>query len=91
MEEKLDKIIDYMVKQFGEVRKELHQVREEAAEFRSEIWGHIDSVYKEVLTVRQEQAAHTGSHIRISDSVEDHEKRLKKLESSVLTTHTIKK
>ena len=50
-------------------------------------YDRTDAVFKEVLAVRQEQSVHAGAHERINDELEDHEERLKKQESHIMSAH----
>jgi hypothetical protein len=66
-------------------------LQQELANFRSDVMTKMDEVHKEVLTVRQEQAMHSGSHERMDEKLKDHEGRLKDLESPVTTAHDLKR
>ena len=50
----------------------------------------VDKVLKEVLDVRVEQVAHTGSHMRVDETLAGHDKRIKKLESPSAVAYQIK-
>lgn len=49
-------------------------------EFKDKILNAVDAVIKEVKAMREEQTAHSGQHMRISDEIENHEERIEKLE-----------
>jgi N-acetyl-beta-hexosaminidase len=74
---KLAKLLTLQYDQFnnrvGELEKNMTNVS-------NKTYDRMDAVYKEVLAMRQEQSIHTGSHETINKELEDHEKRIKKLE-----------
>lgn len=70
-------------------KEDLRTLKEEVSEmltaFRSNILSHLDKVYKEVLAFRQEETIHTYAHTRQDEKLEDHEKRIGKIETSSTT------
>lgn len=87
MDEGLFKLIN---QQYGELSKKIDSYKAEIDKFKDKVYDRMDAVYKEVLAVRLEQSVHTGSHERIDDDLENHEKRLKKIESPSITAHQIR-
>lgn len=64
-----------------DLRKQTERIDEKLTAFRSDILSHVDANMKEILAVREEQTMHTHSHMRQDEKYEDHEKRIKKLET----------
>ncbi len=50
--------------------------------FRDDILEHLDKIYKEVLANRDERVMHQGSHLRMQEVLDNHEKKIKKLETA---------
>lgn len=72
------------------LEEKLDSHRDEVVSFKNGVYDRLDAIYKEVVSVRVEQAAHAGAHDRIDETLEDHNKRIKKLESPPVTTHSVK-
>lgn len=88
MDEKLIRLVN---QRYDELSQKIDSYKDEIDKFKDKVYDRMDAVYKEVLSIRQEQAAHAGGHQRINDNLDDHEKRLKKLESPSITAHQIHK
>lgn len=86
-----NKIIQLMNHQFDELVKRIDGYKNEIDKFKDKVYDRMDAVYKEVVSMRLEQSMHTGSHERINDDLEDHDRRLKKLESPNVTAHQMQK
>ncbi len=84
------KLIEYLDSKFATFKEELLAQLVTKEEFRKG-YDKLDIVIGELQTVRQEQAMHTGSHQRVDETLESHDKRIKKLESSPIVAHTLKK
>lgn len=54
-------------------------------EFRNDILDHVDAVYKELKDMREEQSIYVHSQMRQDEKLENHEKRIKKLETASTT------
>lgn len=78
-------------------------IKEELSEFKDGVYNKMDTVYqqavsaaesfayKEVLDMRTEQSAISGRFDKNEETLEDHGKRIKKLESSPAIAHKVKK
>lgn len=60
-----------------------NEMLDHLTEFRSDILSHVDAVYKELLAKRDEQVMHQAAHLRMQDTIENHQERIEKLESAV--------
>lgn len=63
------------------VEKITRKVTESVAKFKDEILTVLDKVIGELKTIREEQIIMSGRQSEHSDTIEDHDTRLKKLES----------
>jgi len=57
------------------------EIKQQLTEFRSKILDAVDTVLKEVLAMREEQTLHFHQHERIDETLEDHEERIKEIET----------
>lgn len=58
------------------------EVKDETALLRNDIAGMKDEIITEVKAVREELTAHQGAHERQQETLENHEKRIKKIEET---------
>ncbi len=79
-----DKLMSFIANRFDEVEALIKNSDQNIAEFKDGVYNKMDSVYGEVLTVRQEQAAHQLDHDRIND-------RFEKIEAVPVVAHELKK
>ncbi|MGI5826205.1 MAG: hypothetical protein ACOX50_02215 [Patescibacteria group bacterium] len=56
------------------------EINAKMTSFKSEIIDHADAVMGEIKAIREDLAAHTLSHTRIDDQLDNHTDRLEKLE-----------
>lgn len=84
MDDRLFKLIN---QHYDDLSRKIDSYKAEIDKFKDKVYDRMDAVFKEVLAVRQEQAVHAGSHERINDELDDHENRLKKLESPSMPAH----
>ena len=83
--------MDFMLEQFEKIQKQFTEMNEHIVEFKNGTYDKMDAVYKEVLAFRGEEVMHQAGQVRLQDSVDDHEKRIRKLEKPHATAHQIKK
>lgn len=76
-----NKLVELLTQQYNNFAEAVNDLRERLDKRNDDVFTKMDAVYKEVLIMRQEQAAHIGSHTRVDEQLGDHEKRMKKLES----------
>ncbi len=86
-----DKLFKLLNQQYEDIVRKIDSYKAEIDQFKNKVYDRMDVVYKEVVNVRLEQSMHTGNHMRISDELKDHEKRIEKLESPSVTAHQIHK
>ena len=91
MDQRFEGLLEAFTKEVWRLDKKIDLYRAEIVEFKNGVYDKMDEVYKEVLDMRTEQAMHTGSHQRIDDELAEHDKRIKKLESSPAVAHSVKK
>ena len=65
--------LDARLKEFGSSLKN---------ELKNELYEIKDEIVGEIKTMREEFQAHQYSHARINDEIQDHEKRIDKLETA---------
>lgn len=80
-EKQWNKLIQMLSEQYNNFTKAITDLRQRLDARNDDVFTKMDAVYKEVLDMRTEQAAHTDSHARVDEQLEDHKQRLKKLES----------
>ena len=56
-------------------------LKQELTKFRDRILNAVDAVMKEVVAMREEQTVHFHQHEQINETLENHEQRIKKLET----------
>lgn len=57
------------------------RLEERLTQIKNEILESLEKVYQELVGMRQEFILHHGQHVRTDETLEDHEGRIKKLES----------
>lgn len=80
----LKKILDTLLRFIAtkeDLRMQTEEIEDKLIAFRSDILSHVDANYKEILAVREEQTMHAHTHMRQDEKHEDHEKRIRKLET----------
>ncbi len=58
-----DKLMSYIANRFDAVEALIKDSDQKTADFKDGVYNKMDSVYGEVLAVRQEQAAHQLKHL----------------------------
>ena len=67
----------YLDKRLGEFKNELKD------ELKSDLYEIKDEIVGEIHAMREEFDTHTSSHMRINDELQDHQKRINKVEKSL--------
>lgn len=87
----ISKLTDFAMEKFENMADKIEGYRSEIVEFKDGVYDKMDAVYKEVLAFRDEEVMHQAGQVRLQDSVDDHEKRIHKLEKPHITAHQINK
>lgn len=82
-----------LVKDHVALRSEVEEIKEKMAtkDDLRDVKGIAEEVLGEVKAMREEQAAHNQQHEDTDQRLDNHERRLKKLESPSLVAHQIKR
>lgn len=87
----IKKNTEFMLQQFEKVDDRFNEMQQQMVEFKDGVYNKMDAVYKEVLAFRDEEVMHKAGQVRLQDSVDDHEKRIRKLEKPHITPHRIRR
>jgi archaellum component FlaC len=69
---------------FSGLENRFSGLENEFKDFKDTVITENDKVMKELIIAREERIAHLGSHDRMQDSLDSHEKRLQRLELSAV-------
>jgi len=76
-----ERLAKLMLQQYDMFSKRVSQMEEHMTNLANKTYERMDAVFKEVVDMRVEQAAHIGSHDRVDEKLEVHGEQLKRLES----------
>ena len=71
-----DRLYLLMMREFSKVHTEINDVRDDVNDMKKT----LDHLIGEYSTLTDEQTAIAGAHVRIDDTLDDHEKRISELE-----------
>ncbi len=86
-----NQILTALAQMMTKVDQRFDQITAHVDETHNDAMTKMDAVYKEVLDMRQEQAMHTGAHQRVDETIDEHDRRIKRLESPTSVAHSIQK
>lgn len=79
--ERFDKLVALVFEHYNHVNKKIDKLEEKVDQSTDNVLTRVDGVFKELVTIRQELVMHSGGQRRNGETLEDHEKRIKKLET----------